>query len=86
MPSLVHENLVDSNATSNNIFAIGAGARVKLTQRSSVSIEYFYTFPGTRLPGTYPTFSVGYEIETGGHVFQVHLSSSTGMTEKNIYR
>ncbi|HEX5155431.1 MAG TPA: DUF5777 family beta-barrel protein [Parafilimonas sp.] len=84
MPSLVHENLVDSSATSNDIFAIGAGARLKLTQRSSFSIEYFYTIPGTRLPGTYNTFSIGYEIETGGHVFQIHLSNSTGMTEKTF--
>jgi hypothetical protein len=84
MPSLVHENLVDSSATSNDIFAIGAGTRIKLTQRSSISLEYFYTFPGTRLPGTYNTFSIGYEIETGGHVFQIHFSNSTGMTEKTF--
>jgi len=84
MPSLVHENLVDSSFNSNDIFALGAGARFKLTQRSSISVEYFYTFPGTRLPGTYNTFSVGYEIETGGHVFQIHFSNSTGMTEKTF--
>jgi len=84
MPSLVHENLVDSSFNSNDILALGAGARFKLTQRSSISVEYFYTFPGTRLPGTYNTFSIGYEIETGGHVFQIHFSNSTGMTEKTF--
>ena len=82
MPSLVHENLVDSTSPSNDIFAIGAEGRFKLTKRSSINVEYFYPFQGTRISGTYPTFSVGYEIETGGHVFQVHLSNSTGMTEK----
>lgn len=84
MPSLVHENLVDSSSTSNDIFAVGAGARIKLTKRSSFNIEYFYPFPGTKLPGTYNTLSIGYEIETAGHVFQIHLSNSTGMTEKTF--
>jgi hypothetical protein len=40
--------------------------------------------PAYKLPGTYNTFSIGYEIETGGHVFQVHLSNSTGMTERTF--
>jgi hypothetical protein len=84
MPSLVHENLVDSSFNSNNIFAIGAGARFKLTQRSSINVEYYYPLPGSKLPGTYNTFSIGYEIETGGHVFQLHFSNSTGMTEKTF--
>lgn len=84
MPSLVHENLVDSSSTSNNIFAVGAGARIKLTKRSSFNIEYFYPFSGSKLPGTYNTLSIGYEIETAGHIFQIHLSNSTGMTEKTF--
>jgi hypothetical protein len=84
MPSLVHKNLVDSSFNSNNVFAIGAGARIMLTKRSSLNLEYYYPFPGTRLPGTYSTFSVAYEIETAGHVFQVFLSNATGVTEKNF--
>jgi hypothetical protein len=83
-PTMVHENLVDSSFNSNDIFAIGGGARFKLTQRSSINIEYYYVLPGTKLPGTYNTLSIGYEIETGGHVFQIHLSNSTGMTERTF--
>jgi hypothetical protein len=84
MPSLVHQNLVDSSFNSNDVFAIGAGARIKLTKRSSLNLEYYYPFPGTKLPGTYNTFSVAYEIETAGHVFQVFLTNTTGVTEKNF--
>jgi hypothetical protein len=80
MPSLVHENLVDS-LSKNNIYAIGIGARFKLTQRSSINAEYYYPFERSRIYGTYGTFSIGYEIETGGHVFQLHFSNSTGMIE-----
>jgi hypothetical protein len=36
------------------------------------------------MPGTYNSLSVGYEIETGGHVFQFQLSNSTGMTERTF--
>ncbi len=84
MPSLVHENLIDSNSDHNNIFAIGAGARFKLTPRSSINVEYYCPLPGSKLDGTNYTFSIGYEIETGGHVFQVHFSNSTGMTENSF--
>jgi hypothetical protein len=26
--------------------------------------------------------SIGFDIETGGHVFQLHFTNSTGMTER----
>lgn len=84
MPSLIHENIVDSSFNQNNIFAVGAGARFELTPRSSLNIEYYYQLPGSKLPGTYNTLSVGWEIETAGHVFQLHLSNSTGMTERTV--
>jgi hypothetical protein len=83
-PTMVHENIVDSMHNPNDLFAIGTGARFKLTQRSSINIEYYYQLPGSKLPGTHNTFSVGYEIETGGHVFQLHFSNSTGMTERTF--
>lgn len=83
-PTMIHENLVDSSFNSNDLFAIGVGARIKLTRRSSINLEYYYQLPGTKFPGTYNTFSIGWEIETGGHVFQLHLSNSTGMTERTF--
>jgi len=84
MPSLVHENLVDSTSPSNNIFSMGAAVRVRLTKRTGIIAEYYYTFPGTKISGTYNSFSLGYEVETAGHVFQIHLTNSNGMTEKNF--
>jgi len=84
MPTMIHENIVYNASSSNDLFALGAGARIKLTPRSSLNFEYYYQLPGYKLPGTYNTFSIGYEIETGGHVFQLHLSNSTGMTERTV--
>lgn len=82
VPTLIHENLVDSSFNSNNFFAVGLGATFKVTKSSAINIEYYYEPSGNKLPGTYNSFSIGYEIQTAGHVFQLHISNSTGMTEK----
>jgi hypothetical protein len=37
-----------------------------------------------KLPDTYNSFSIGYEIETAGHVFQLHATNSTGMTDRTF--
>lgn len=84
MPTLIHENIVYNSTSSNNLLALGAGAKIKITPHSSINLEYYYQIPGYKLPGTYNTFSIGYEIETGGHVFQLHFTNSTGMTERTV--
>jgi opacity protein-like surface antigen len=83
VPTLVHYNLADSSM-SNNLYSIGAGARFKLTKRSSLNMEYYYQMPSHKLPGTYNSFAIGYEIETAGHVFQLQLTNSYGMTERTF--
>jgi hypothetical protein len=82
-PTLVHYNLVDSSMP-NNLYSIGMAARVKLTPRSSLNIEYYYQLPGHKHPGTNNSFAIGYEIETGGHVFQLQFTNSYGMTERTF--
>jgi hypothetical protein len=82
-PTLIHYNLVDSSHSPNNLFSIGIGTRIKLTPRSSLNIEYYPQF--NRLSDIYEnSFSVGYEVETGGHVFQFHLTNSTSMAESTF--
>jgi hypothetical protein len=84
MPTMVHYNIVPTEDIPNDLFSLGAGARLKLTKRTSIIAEYYYQLPNRKLPGTYNSFSVGYELETGGHVFQLHVSNSTGMTERTF--
>jgi hypothetical protein len=82
-PTLIHYNLVDSSHSSNNLFSIGIGTRIKLTPRSSLNIEYYHQF--SKISDIYEnSFSIGYEIETGGHVFQFHLTNSTSMAESTF--
>jgi hypothetical protein len=66
----------------NNLYSIGAGARIKLSQHSSLNLEYYYQI--NKFEGTNNSFAIGYEIETAGHVFQLQLTNSYGLTEKSF--
>lgn len=82
MPTLVHRNLVDSISTPHDLFSIGLGGRMKLTRRTSINVEYFYQLPKFKPEGTYDVLSIGFDIETGGHVFQLCFTNSPYMIEK----
>ncbi len=80
-PTLVHRNLVKTRAEAHDVFALAVAGRVKLTKRLALNAEYIYVQPGQLLPGFRNALSVGLDIETGGHVFQLHLTNSTSMIE-----
>jgi opacity protein-like surface antigen len=86
-PTYVHRNLVGTAVEANDLFAMGAGTRYKLTKRISVNAEYYYVFFGFkdyRDLKTYNPLSLGVDIETGGHVFQIHVTNSLAMIEKGF--
>ena len=83
MPSLVHRNVVNTAAESNDVVALGIGGRHKLTNRLSFNAEYYLAL--TELSAQYyNAFSIGFDIETGGHVFQLHLTNSRTMVESQF--
>lgn len=83
-PTYIHKNLVSTELDPNDIYAVGAGARLKLTKRTSLNGEYYYVVnPKTYLSQRiYNPLSLGFDIETGGHVFQLFFTNSIGMIEK----
>ncbi len=85
-PSYVHRNLVATELDPNDLYSIGAGGRMKLTKRISLNAEYYYLLnPKANMSQQiYDPFSVGVDIETGGHVFQLFFSNSLGMIEKSF--
>ena len=86
-PTFVHRNLVATELDPNDLWSLGAGARIKLTKRVSFNVEYYYVLPPLndfRSQTTYNPLSVGFDIETGGHVFQLHLTNSLAMIEKGF--
>jgi Membrane bound beta barrel domain (DUF5777) len=84
MPTMVHYNLVPKATDPNDILALGIGGRQRITKMVSVNAEYYYLLPGSRFEGTTNSFSIGFDIETAGHVFQLHFTNSRGMTERTF--
>jgi len=85
MPSMVHKNLVQTTQDKNDIFTLGAGGRFKISQRVSINAEYHYLFSGqVESAKVYDSFSIGVDIETGGHVFQIFLTNSYGEIEETF--
>jgi hypothetical protein len=83
-PTMIHRNLVPIQGDHNDLWAVGAGGRLKLTKRLSLNGEYYYVFNKTTYLGlpVYNPLSVGIDLETGGHVFQLLVTNSTGSIEK----
>jgi hypothetical protein len=81
VPTYVHRNLVSVAAEANDVFALGVGGRVRLTKRMAVTGEYMYVLPNQLLSNYKNMLSVGLDIETGGHVFQLHFTNSPSMSE-----
>lgn len=79
-PSLIHFNMVATPNDKNNVFAMGVGGRMKITNRMSIDAEYNY-LPSNQVVSSdvYKSLSFGLDIETGGHVFQLIFTNSRGM-------
>ncbi len=81
-PTVVHRNLVRTNEESHDVYALAVAARQKLTKRLAINLEYVYVPENQLADGYRNSLSIGFDIETGGHVFQLHFTNSTSMVEK----
>jgi hypothetical protein len=81
-PTMVHNNIVPFESQPNDVYALGIGGRYKFTKRMAFTWDYFYLLNGITEKVNYNPLAVGIDIETGGHVFQLHFSNSTGMNER----
>lgn len=82
MPTIVHRNLVPTKQDPSDLYAVGVGSRLKLSRRISLNVDYYYRLNPNPDDGTQNPLSVGFDIETGGHVFQLHFTNAVGMNEK----
>ena len=94
-PSFIHENLatrsfVQENGSTNfydeenNQFALGFGGRYKLSKRISLNIDYGLHLNRNENSVYNNPLSIGADIETGGHVFQVHFTNAQAMFEEGF--
>ncbi|RMZ51368.1 hypothetical protein EB822_03475 [Flavobacteriaceae bacterium PRS1] len=97
-PTFFHDNYVMLDSQDNSQFALGLGGRYKLTKRWSLNMDYGWHLNRANDSPFKNPFSIGVDLETGGHVFQMHftnaqpmntngfLGQSTGdWTDGNIY-
>ncbi|HRD57102.1 MAG TPA: DUF5777 family beta-barrel protein [Ferruginibacter sp.] len=81
-PIFVHSN-APINGDARNIFAPGLGMRYKISNRLALTFDYHHILDGLTNISRHP-LSVGVDIQTGGHIFQLHFSNATGMNERAL--
>jgi len=86
MPTFIHRNMVQSPYFFNDVYLLGSALKYNITKSTSLNLEYYYRI--TEKDGVlidqnqfFNSFSVGFDIETGGHVFQLHITNSLPMYE-----
>ena len=95
LPSFIHRNFVrawdhpdNGGQDENDMWSLGAAFRLKISKRSAVVAEYHQVFSqfrqGNSVYPFYQPLAIGYEIETGGHVFHVNFSNTGGIIENDF--
>ena len=80
MPTFIHRNLVETHNDYHDLISLGIGGRIKMTRRTSINYDTF--FPIGKRGETYKQgWGIGYDIETGGHVFQLMVTNARGSFE-----
>lgn len=83
-PSYGRQNIVFETGQHHDIFALGAGGRFKLNKRISLNADYIYNFNRVKNTIYKDPLTVGIDIETGGHVFQLLFSNAQSTNEPSF--
>jgi len=84
MPTMVHRNLVETRKDKNDVYSIGVAGKFKLSNRIDLTVEYYPDQNNSKYNGleNVSSFSVGIDIYTGKHTFQIFITNATTMAEK----
>lgn len=80
-PTWVRQNLLFDSDQKHNQIALGAGGRMKVSKRMSINMDYVYNFSRESNSIYNNPFTIGVDIETGGHVFQLLFSNAQSTNE-----
>jgi len=83
MPTYIHFNTIYPDDENNDVMALGVGGRMKLNSRVSLNMEYYYQMQ-QKNSDYRNVIAIGFDIETGGHVFQLQLTNAQSMIEKGF--
>jgi hypothetical protein len=81
-------NSNNNSRDSNNIMYVGVAGKICLNKHSAFVFEYYDIMSPYRTNNPTQSFynclSVGYEIETGGHVFEINFSNGPYINVNNL--
>lgn len=83
-PWFVHYNQVEGILDRNDMFGVAGALRYKITRSMAITAEYAFRANDYSERDYYDSFGLGFEIETGGHVFQMHVTNSFGLSENQF--
>ena len=84
-PTFFHDNYVIDNSQDNSQYAVALGGRYKLGSRWSVNMEYGMHLNRSTTSLYNNPFSIGVDLETGGHIFQLHFTNSQSMNTNGVF-
>jgi hypothetical protein len=84
-PTMLHYNLVENLSDQNDAYFLGIAGRYKISNRTAITYEYGAKLLNYSESKYYDSMGIGLDIETGGHVFQMFLTNSFGMTENQTF-
>ena len=80
-PIYLHQNFVENDLQENTQYLLGIGGRYKVSKRVTINAEYHAHMNRTASSKYVNPLSLGVDIETGGHVFQLHVTNARLMNE-----
>lgn len=84
-PMFVHKNLYDQEIESKDKFIFASGGRMKVSKRMSINLEYAAQMNAPKGSTYHNVATIGLDIETGGHVFQMLFSNSQAMNDISVF-
>ena len=83
-PTFVRQNLVFEKEQAHEQYGLGLGFRYKITKRMSINADYIYNMSRWENSVYNDPLTIGIDIETGGHVFQLLFTNSQSTNEPSF--
>ena len=84
-PTFFHDNYLNDDFQENSQYGVGFGGRYKLGKRWSLNMEYGVHLNRSENSLYKNPFSIGVDLETGGHVFQLLFTNSQSMNTNGVF-
>lgn len=84
-PIYIHKNLYDETTEQKDQFVVGLGGRYKFTKRLSMNLEYAPRINAPENEVYHNLVSLGLDIDTGGHIFQMVFSNCQTMNDVYVF-